>query len=224
MNTTLCACMAVAVLALAGCASPRNHAPVEDRAAAGKAVGAGTVPAETPADASKPLPGAENAGKAGYYSVKQGDTLIRIGLETGQNWKDLIKWNNLDNPNVIEVGQVLRVVAPGTDAAAAGTKPVAQSKVEVRPLGNATAASGAAPAAPTPMASAAAAAPTPPPATAREADDDINWIWPANGPVVSTFDETRSKGLAISGKPGDPVLAAADGRVVYAGSGLRGYG
>jgi lipoprotein NlpD len=42
--------------------------------------------------------------------------------------------------------------------------------------------------------------------------------------VLANFDESRSKGLAISGKAGDPVLAAADGRVVYAGSGLRGYG
>jgi lipoprotein NlpD len=66
---------------------------------------------------------------------------------------------------------------------------------------------------------AAPALPTP-----REPDDDVNWMWPANGTVVSSFDEARSKGLAISGKAGDPVLAAADGRVVYAGSGLRGYG
>jgi len=49
-------------------------------------------------------------------------------------------------------------------------------------------------------------------------------MWPAAGPVVTGFDEARSKGVAISGKAGDPVLAAADGRVVYAGSGLRGYG
>jgi lipoprotein NlpD len=58
----------------------------------------------------------------------------------------------------------------------------------------------------------------------RESDDDINWMWPANGPVANGFDDTRSKGLAITGKAGDPVYAAADGRVVYAGSGLRGYG
>ena len=49
-------------------------------------------------------------------------------------------------------------------------------------------------------------------------------MWPASGPVAAGFDESRSKGLAITGKPGDPVYAAADGRVVYAGSGLRGYG
>jgi lipoprotein NlpD len=63
-----------------------------------------------------------------------------------------------------------------------------------------------------------------PPLASAGPDDDIPWLWPANGPVATTFDETRSKGLAIVGKAGDPVVAAADGRVVYAGSGLRGYG
>jgi lipoprotein NlpD len=58
----------------------------------------------------------------------------------------------------------------------------------------------------------------------RDADDDVNWLWPSQGPIVTGFEGTRSKGVAISGKEGDPVLAAADGRVVYAGSGLRGYG
>jgi len=62
--------------------------------------------------AVKQPPGFENAGKPGYYTVKPGDTLIRVGLETGQNWKDIRRWNNLDNPNQIEVGQVLRVVPP----------------------------------------------------------------------------------------------------------------
>ena len=58
----------------------------------------------------------------------------------------------------------------------------------------------------------------------READDDIAWGWPSNGNVATPFDEVRSKGLVFAGKVGDPVLAAADGRVIYAGSGLRGYG
>jgi lipoprotein NlpD len=80
------------------------------------------------------------------------------------------------------------------------------------------AASGSA-AAPTPVATGA-----PPPAAAREPDDDINWLWPAAGSVTAGFDEGKTKGLVIAGKVGDPVLAAADGRVVYAGSGLRGYG
>ena len=86
---------------LSGCAST-NHAPVEDRGA----VAANPAPAASaPAAASepaKPLPGIENLGKPGYYAVKPGDTLIRIGLENGQNWKDLVRWNNLENPNVID--------------------------------------------------------------------------------------------------------------------------
>ena len=52
----------------------------------------------------------------------------------------------------------------------------------------------------------------------------MNWAWPAAGPVVAPFDDSKTKCLAIGGKAGDPVYAAADGRVVYAGSGLRGYG
>jgi lipoprotein NlpD len=57
------------------------------------------------------LPGAENAGKPGYYTVRAGDTM-KIATEVGQPWRDIVGWNKLDNPNAIEVGQVLRVVPP----------------------------------------------------------------------------------------------------------------
>ncbi|MBN8492222.1 MAG: peptidoglycan DD-metalloendopeptidase family protein, partial [Burkholderiales bacterium] len=60
-------------------------------------------------------------------------------------------------------------------------------------------------------------------ATARDSEQVV-WIWPASGPVLAGFDEGRNKGLSIGGKAGDPVVASADGRVVYAGSSLRGYG
>lgn len=215
----------VAVLAVAGCSTTHNRAPVEDRNAGGRAptaAAAATAPAAAASapDATKPLPGAENAGKAGYYTVKPGDTLIRIGLENGQNWKDLVKWNNLENPNIIEVGQTLRVVPPGVDPNAAATKPVTTAKVETKPLdakGAPIAASGAAATAPATVSTATAPAP-------RDGDDDVNWAWPSSGPVVGGFEEGKVKGLQIGGKAGDPVLAAADGRVVYAGAGLRGYG
>ena len=49
-------------------------------------------------------------------------------------------------------------------------------------------------------------------------------MWPAAGSVVAGFDDAKNKGLDIAGKAGEPVLAAADGKVVYAGAGLRGYG
>jgi len=227
------ASMALATLAMAlmlgACASPRNRAPVEDRTTAARSPEAQPASSATPdAPAPKPLPGAENAGKPGYYMVKPGDTLIRIGLDNGQNWKDLVRWNALDNPNIIEVGQVLRVVPPGTDPALAGVRAVPQARVESRPLPTgastpAVAAASAPASATAPPVPPPAAAPAVPPAS-REGDDDVNWLWPAAGPVATPFDDAKSKGLAITGKAGDPVFAAADGRVVYAGSGLRGYG
>lgn len=228
--------------ALAGCSSaPRRPAPVEDRGAAAGRLGPvvpAPAPVGSPVDASKPLPGAENAGKPGYYTVRPGDTLMRIGLETGQSWRDLARWNNLGNPNQIEVGQVLRVVPPvaGTASAVAAaspsaaqaptpasaasgvvTRPVSSGSVAAAPVG--AGASGATAGG----ASAPAATPTPAPASAAVADG-IAFIWPAQGALIAGFDEQKNKGLDIAGKPGDPVVAAADGRVVYAGAGLRGYG
>jgi lipoprotein NlpD len=211
---------------LVGCASPSHRAPVEDRGAGRSAPAAGAAAAQPGADTTKPPPGIENLGKPGYYAVKPGDTLIRVGLETGQNWRDIARWNNIDNPNVLEVGQVLRVAPPGSDPSAAAARPVANAgaKVESRPLdAKPSATPSSAPAVAVAPASApvaaAAVAPTP-----READDDVAWGWPSGGSVVLPFDDVRTKGMVFSGKAGDPVMAAADGRVIYAGSGLRGYG
>ncbi len=199
-------------MALVACAGKKTRAPVEDRGTSSAAAAASAPAASAPlSDADKQLPGAENAGKAGYYTVKPGDRLLRIAMDNGQNWRDLVKWNNLDNANVIEVGQVLRVTPPVSESASA--KPVGNARVETRP----PAASGVASTTPVPAASAPAATPI-------AGTDDVNWAWPATGPVIAQFDEVKSKGLVIGGKAGDPVFAAADGRVVYAGSGLRGYG
>lgn len=220
------------VVALAGCASSSGRkAPVEDRNVTSRqtpAVAPGAAAsAPVPEVAPKPLPGIENAGKPGYYTVKQGDTLLRISLDSGQHWRDIARWNNLDNPNVLEVGQVLRVVPPQADVAAATPRAVANSgRVEARPLDARGAPPAAAPAsAAAPAAAPAVASASAPdaPAATREADD-ITWIWPAAGVVAAGFEEGRNKGLTIVGKAGEPVLAAADGRVVYAGSSLRGYG
>jgi lipoprotein NlpD len=224
---------AACALLVAACGSPTHRAPVEDRAAGPRSASAavvGAVPtASMPLDPAKPLPGSENAGKPGYYTVKAGDTMIRIGLESGQNWRDIVRWNGLDNPNIIEIGQVLRVVPPGSDPTLASVRAVTPPKVETRaletkpPLAPIVAA-----AAPLPSGSAPVVAVPPPappaPAAPKDADDDLRWMWPAGGPVIATFEDGRNKGLEIAGKAGDPVLAAADGRVVYAGSGLRGYG
>ena len=215
----------VLILALAGCASPKNKAPVEDRGSASRPVTSATAaPAAAPELPVKVLPGAENAGKPGYYTVQRGDTMIRIGLDSGQNWRDIARWNAIENPNLIEVGQVLRVVPPGVEPGLASTRPVAPGgRADIKPLDPRAAAVASAPAAVALSASAPVTAPAAAP-VAKDAEEDLNWMWPAAGPVSTAFDDNRSKGLAIGGKAGDPVLAAADGRVVYAGSGLRGYG
>ena len=212
--------VALASLVLAGCGTRMTRAPVEDRGTA-VVVQSGEVAASS---AVKPLPRAENAGRPGYYTVKPGDTLIRIGLDTGQSWKDMARWNNMDNPNLIEVGQVLRVTPPAVvvaapvvhDSGGVVTRPVTSSSVAPAPATSASAAKPAAPA-PTPV----AVTPAPSPAAG---DDEMGFIWPASGSLLAGFDEARNKGFDIGGKAGDAVLAAADGRVVYAGAGLRGYG
>lgn len=231
--TSLNVCRTATVLVLAAtaglvaCGSPtKRTVVVEDRPF-------GRAPAAAPAATSSPRTGSSESpvattsgvassgeavsmgGKPGYYTVKPGDTLVRIGLDHGQNWRDIARWNQIDNANLIEVGQVLRVRPE-----AAASRPGA--RLADRP----TERSGqAAPGVSAPRASAAAvpaASETP-----REPDSgpaELSWAWPASGPLLQGFDEQRNKGVDIGGKAGDAVLAAADGRVVYAGSALRGYG
>jgi len=201
-------------LLLAGCSTRSlNRAPVEDRAGV---VAQPTLEVVPP----RVLPGVENVGRVGYYTVKPGDTLTRIALESGQSPRDLVSWNQLENPNRIEVGQVLRV-APVVDSEVL-VKPVTKSvvtAVSTSPL--------PAPSASTPVA-APVAAPVEAPAAAAShpvpAESGISWMWPSQGSVLTPFNEVKNKGVDIGGAAGDPVLAAADGRVVYVGAGLRGYG
>ena len=228
--TTVCVASAWGLI---GCASP-NQAPVEDHSSRVTRPAATTTETKTAVTPIAPAP--EN--RAGTYTVQPGDMLTKIGMDTGQSWRDLARWNNLADPNHLEVGQVLRTVAPAGDIPPGSTvttttttttaaTPVATFKplppLPAKP--DAKAGSGAAAAPTSGSAVPLTGAATPPqPAGARENDDDLNWAWPAAGPVVAPFDDSKTKGLAIGGKAGDPVYAAADGRVVYAGSGLRGYG
>lgn len=191
----------MAVAALSGCASKGRPAPVEDRTS-----GSPTVMAQ-------PMPGVENMGKPGYYTVKPGDTLIRIGMDHGQSWRDLVRWNSLSNPNLIETGQVLRVMPPNQDTGVVVRPVLSSAPVQATPA-------SAVASAPSSSKSTSAAAP----AVADSAEEALLFKWPTRGNLLAGFDEVKNKGLDIAGKAGDPVLAAADGRVVYAGSGLRGYG
>ena len=206
--------LAVSVVLVVGCSSVSlTKAPVEDRGTSASRQSSGGVLAPLDTSGIKQPPGFENAGKPGYYTVKPGDTLIRIGLDTGQNVRDIVRWNNLENPNLIEVGQVLRIVPPTSDNPLVATRPVAS--------GTAVTTTAA------PLARPASEASTPVVTSNTQpapTEDDIAWIWPAQGRLIAGFDEVKNKGYDIDGKAGDAIIAAGDGRVVYAGAGLRGYG
>jgi lipoprotein NlpD len=173
----------------------------------------------------------------GMYLVKKGDTLIRIALEHGQSQHDLVVWNRLTNPNDIKVDQVLRVAPPegaGGARTSAVTMPPDTTTVpkkstprgDKRPYSEAALAdmqrpdSGArldAPVVAKPVHSAAVA-------PAGNGDEKLIWMWPSAGKVIGTFDEGKNKGIDIAGKAGQQVIAAGAGKVMYAGSGIRGYG
>lgn len=174
---------------LAACASSPILAPVVDRTSRS----ASAAPLE-------PV-------QPGFYRVKRGDTLYRIALEHGQSYRDVAAWNNITNPNQIEVDQVMRVAPPGGEVSNSGvtSMPVTSSSVEVRPIDSAPAAS--APAAAAPVA----------------ASGTLSLAWPVKGPTLARFDDKASKGIDIGGARGTPILAAADGKVIHVGP-LRGYG
>ena len=200
----------LAALLLSGCASQHGPAPVVDgrRAAVPKPAVA------TPAVPAAPAPSVPE----GSYLVKKGDTLYSIALEHGADYREVAQWNNLDDPTRILVGQVLRVTPPEPLPGAPTVGKIASRGVESRALETPAPVAKPLPPVPAPAAPPAAAAP------AVATDTGGEFIWPKKGKVLSNFAEPRSKGIDIDGKPGDPVLAAAAGRVTYTGSGIPGLG
>jgi murein DD-endopeptidase MepM/ murein hydrolase activator NlpD len=139
----------------------------------------------------------------GYYRVQRGDTVTKIARVHHESVQSIVRWNTLTNPDSIEVGQLLRVVPPGTKGTAATTT-TAGAPLRTSPAGRA--------------APSRAAPDTAPPA------NGISLIWPCGGKLVHGFDGVTYKGIDIANAAGTPILAAAPGTVVYAGNGLRGYG
>ena len=230
------ALLTLTICLLAACQTPARKAPVVERSSGASSSNyrpaTPSVIEETRSDAR------------GSYTVRRGDTLLRIALDHGQSYRDLVAWNNLADANDIKVGQVLRVAplatvverSPGvttsaismppsdtrsTTAAAIPKKPLPVTPVPGRRANDGTAdARPAEPLAPPAAPGAAGTAATPAPAD----EERVSWIWPSDGKVVGTFEEGKNKGIDIAGKPGQRVMAASAGKVMYAGSGIRGYG
>ncbi|HAF54367.1 MAG TPA: peptidase [Thauera sp.] len=203
----------LAALLSAGCAS-QVTAPVRDGA------GGVSTGAVTPAPAS------------GLHTVRPGDTLLGIARQYGVTLPDLVAWNQITDPNQIHVGQTIRVSPAGTSSVAIAAP--GSSSAIVTPIPATGGEVGSVPVVREPVGGRApvaepTAAETPAPATGETAPAPApagsgQWQWPTNGVLVAGFNEASNKGLDIGGSVGDPVYAAAAGKVVYAGSGLRGYG
>ena len=149
----------------------------------------------------------------GQYAVRRGDTLFSIAFRYGWDWKALAARNNIAAPFTIVPGQVIRFDGRSGSQPAGGTTTtvVSSSSGSKTTVIKRSAATATAPAAVAPL----PAGPAP-----------KGWGWPSNGILIGKFSSNGSlnKGIDIAGDLGQPVLAASDGSVVYAGSGLRGYG
>jgi lipoprotein NlpD len=143
------------------------------------------------------------SGNKGYYYVKQGDTLFSIGFRAGLGYKRLARWNNIPPPYNIHVGQKIKLFNT-KQRYKGGTKRNRRksSSVKMRDSSQKK--------------------------TLNSTNDKkllkFNCQWPLKGTILKTYSQSGRKGIRIQGKMGQPVKAAASGKVVYSGNGLIGYG
>ena len=229
-STLACALVAASV---AGC-SVRTGAPVIDRTPQAKA--APVKPAVSAKPASRP-----GDARPEFHTVRKGDTLYSIALDYGLDYRELAQWNAVTETSVISIGQQLRL-SPPTGAPSAGVPLKSAPVVQARPLDGTPVAAGdastktepravRAPYSDQTYAQMASVKPDPSPrtdtATVPGANDEdrIAWGWPASGKVIRSFSESpNQRGISIAGKLGQPVHASASGRVIFSGTGIRGFG
>jgi lipoprotein NlpD len=225
----------LAVVLAAGCAA-RTGAPVVERAPPAKPAPAQPAAAK-PAVVAKPAVRPPEA-RPSFHTVRKGETLFSIALDYGLDYRDLAQWNGIADPGLIQIGQRLQLHPPQQAVTVAPLKPA--PGVQAKPLGDGAVAGGnvltepravRAPYSDKTYAQLAGIRPEPVPraeprAPARgEGEDAVEWSWPASGKVVSQFnDGAKLKGISIAGKLGQPVLASAPGRVIFSGTGIRGFG
>lgn len=144
----------------------------------------------------------------GWYTVKKSDTLYSIAWRYGLDYKQLAQWNQINVNAPIFPGQKLRLIKPRQQTASKQTQTQKQqtakttSQQTVKPATQTTAADQL---------------------TRR---DPGQWIWPTRGKLLNTFNAAQldRRGIGIAGKQGQDIYAVADGKVVYSGNGLAGYG
>ncbi len=200
------------LLMLVGCAS--GYAPVSDRSSA--------------LDNKVELVRSSRYRNApAAYRVKRGDTLYSIAWRYGLDYRELARANNIDQRFRINAGQTLYLKGPGTAAATVAPVLAASVKTEGESNAKQTAPPAVAPATQTEkIQPSTTIAHQKEPVSAPVASKDLIWQWPAKGKVISNYSDKGNvnKGINMEGQRGEPVYAAAAGKVVYAGSGLLGYG
>lgn len=151
--------------------------------------------------------GAGNEARPDYYRVQRGDTLYGIAWDYGLDHQELAAWNDIESPQSLQVGRRLRLTRPS-----GAQEPSAASS----DAGTTTSQSGES-SGQSESGEQAGASPDP---------DAGDWKWPTDGEVVKAFagDSDGKQGISIGGERGQAVRAAAEGTVVYSGSGLVGYG
>jgi lipoprotein NlpD len=225
---------AIAAAVAAGC-SVKTGAPVVERTPEVRAAAA------KPATAAKPAPRPTDA-RPEFHTVRKGDTLYSIALDYGLDYRELAQWNEVTGTNVISIGQQLRLSPPAV-AAPTAVPLMSAPVVQGRPLEGSPIAGGdgsiksqpqavRAPYTDQTYAQMASLKPEPSPRDEPRApsgppggEESVAWGWPASGKVVGTFsDSANQRGIRIAGKLGQPVLASAAGRVIFSGTGIRGFG
>jgi lipoprotein NlpD len=238
------ATLAVFAAILTGCASSTTHAPITEPGASGKKPAA--LITEAGAQPASKFIHAEQDLHAQTYVVQKGDTLYGIAFSRELDYHEIAAINNIQNPDLIQAGQELRLPTPASGTPATAKQPVkaAEAKVQEIPvksqpqavkqpyseeaLAKLEKAQAAAPVKPEPVAvkTEPVAAAAPEAAADNPANDEaLEWSLPAEGKVITEFSESANqKGIDIAGKAGQAVVASAAGKVVYSGTGLRGYG
>ncbi len=217
---------------LAGCAQrPVKHAPIVERGTEMKKP-APVAPVAAPVvQIKKPL-------ETQNYVVQKGDTMYSIAFMHGVDYRDLAEMNNIENPGAIQIGQQLRIPVPVPTKIAEPKLPVAhaptppggmktQPKVGKIPYSEKALAQAEAMQDDAQQEAAPVVPETPHVPPVKEADEEegLEWGMPTNGRIITVYSENANrKGVDIAGRRGQAIVASAAGKVVYSGSGLRGYG
>jgi len=157
------------------------------------------------------------------HTVGQSDTLYSVAFLYGKTVEELAAWNGIRKPYTIYRGQKIRLTKPAPKPRPVARK-VAPSKPKVStPTRSKPAVTSKVQPSRPKVATSRSKTPVPGPEASK---GPLSWTWPTNGRLIRRFDARSSgkKGINIAGKAGNPVRAAAAGKVVYAGSGLSGYG